>query len=217
MRQMISFDFELIKQKKWMIWLIVLGSLIYVLIGSYIYPINVNVAVILSMAACGVNTYLLMSILLMHSLSSNLMGSNYSLCRYFPVKRSIFILSKCFFILVLILLQSLETFVMLYLATAIFHEQFEISIAVSLCTAQISMIFLVSGVNMLTSVTGKGLFLGMCISFGFMGGFSNSLAMDIKRNEAACAMGGWLVVGGICLGLWLVSLLMANLIAKHSG
>ena len=163
------------------------------------------------------NTYLLMSTLMVHSLSSNLTRSNYSLCRYFPISRRWYLISKCIFLLLLILLQLLETLGTLALSVRLFHMALDYDIVSVLLMVELIMIFVCSGINMLTAFFGRAFQIGIYTCFGFVGGFCSSLCADLRKGRDVGSLKVWLITLGGSFVFFLISLFLSNVIAKHSN
>ena len=217
MKQMLAFDWELIRQKNYCVFLTIL-QLIYVLVGISLFHKFVFFGFIVTVILAAVNTYVLMAMVSTHISSNHLSLSNYASCVYFPVKRRHFYYSKAIITGCILCFQCVLTIAVLCLANGIHHRPMSVQFALPYVLGIFMVVSFCSSITTITCFSGRAFQIGTMLCFTFVGmiagGFSS--AYGLSRGELPhISTVGTITTLAICVVAWLIANIIAQMIAKR--
>lgn len=217
MKQMLAFDWELIRQKKSYCGLLAGINFIYILIGIALFHKFVYPGVVATIILTAANTYVLMSMVSCHISSHNMNVSNYSSVVYFPVKRRDFYASKAIITGCILCYQYILTVIVFSLANGIHQRTMTVQTVLPYLLGITMTVSFCSSIIAITSFSGRAFQIGSvlaCTIVGMISGGFAALYADSAGDLPYISMKVTILILTISILFWLLMVLLAQKIAK---
>ena len=217
MKQMLAFDWNLIRQKKSNCILLAGFNFIYFLIGLTFFHRFVFPGVALTIILAAMNTYVLLAMVSCHTSAHNISISNYSSLMYFPVKKSYFYGSKAIITGCILCYQCILTMVVIWLNNRIHQRVMSVQLILPHILGIFMIISLFSSIIAITCIVGRAFQIGtvfLCTFAGMIiGGFAG-IYEDSAGELPYISMKAAILIPVISVVIWLIMNLLAQRIAK---
>lgn len=205
MKQMLSFNWELLKRKKSWWLLLALANAMYVMLILFVHRSDQWSAQILSMIMASVNTYFVLGVVNNHRTKDHKFQSSYSVCVYFPVKRRNIYLCESIIALLIVLLHSMITLLGLLLNTMFFHTVFTGNAVMPYLLFGYCGVCATASLIIITSISSGAFMLGLILEFTLLCGVAGGMVGIYGEKFEGIPMYHTfiLLAGGIAL--WAIS------------